>query len=112
MRTLFEIIDAAKIGEATTHQECFYALLVCESLSYFDLESLRQFAFEQPKFRTLESAAEQSFKRWKLALEKSPKDWLGPNNDPTNEECRRRVKMSRRLFEILKTKVINEKSQS
>jgi hypothetical protein len=105
MRTLSEIIDAAKSGEPTMHEECLYALLVCENLSCFDLRSLQRLAFEQPKFQTAENEAEESFKRWKLALEKSPKDWLGPNNDPTNEECRRRVKMARRLFDILKSKV-------
>ena len=99
MRTLFEIVDAAKIGEPTTHEECLYALLAYSGLAHFDSSALRQLAFEPSKFRTPERQAEESFKRWKAALEKSPKDWLGPDNDPANEECRERVRMARRLFD-------------
>lgn len=99
MRTLFDIIEAAKIGEPTTHEECLYALLAYSGLSHFDSSALRQLAFEPSKFRTPEFQAEESFRRWKMALAKSPKDWLGPSNDPANEECRERVRMARRLFD-------------
>lgn len=99
MRTLFEIIEAAKIGEPTTHEECLYALLAYAGLAHFDASALRQLAFEPSKLRTPERQAEESFKRWKMALAKSPKDWLGPSNDPANEECRERVRMARRLFD-------------
>jgi hypothetical protein len=99
MRTLFEIIDAAKVGEPTTHEECLYALLAYSGLCHFDSSALRQLAFEPSKFRTPERQAEESFKRWKAALAKSPKDWLGPDNDPANAECRERVRMARRLFD-------------
>ena len=99
MRTLFEIIEAAKIGEPTTHEECLYALLAYASLAYFDESALRKLAFEPSKFRTPEREAEESHRRWKTALEKSPKDWLGPSNDPANEGCRQRVRMARRIFD-------------
>lgn len=99
MRTLFDIIEAAKIGEPTTHEECLYALLAYSGLAHFDQRALRLLAFEPSKFRTPEREAEESFKRWKMALGKSPKDWLGPSNDPANEECRQRVRMARRLFD-------------
>ncbi len=99
MRTLYDIVEAAKIGEPTTHEECLYALLAYTGLSYFDSSALRQLAFEPSKFRTPQFQAEESHRRWKLALDKSPKDWLGPNNDPANEECRKRVRMARRVFD-------------
>lgn len=108
MRTLFKIIEAAKIGEPTTHEECLYALLAYSGLSHFDSSALRQLAFEPSKFRTPEHQAEESFKRWKMALAKSPKDWLGPSNDPANEECRERVRMARRLFD----KVVADKDDA
>ena len=98
-RTLFDIIEAAKVGEPTTHEECLYALLAYSGLSHFDSSALRQLASEPSKFRTPTYQAEESFKRWKMALGKSPKDWLGPSNDPANEECRQRIKMARRLFD-------------
>lgn len=99
MRTLFEIIEAAKGGDPTTHEECLYALLAYSGLSYFDSSALRKLAHEPSNFRTPQSEAEESHRRWKVALDKSPKEWLGPSNDPANEECRQRVRMARRLFD-------------
>jgi len=99
VRTLFEIIEAAKVGEPTTHDECLYALLAYAGLAYFDSSALRKLAFEPSKFRTPEHEAEESHRRWKAALDKSPKAWLGHSNDPANAECRERVKLARRIFE-------------
>lgn len=101
MRALFEIVEAAKVGEPTTHEECLYALLAYSGLSYFDSSALRDLAFSPSKFRTAEGEAEESFRRWKAALAKSPKDYLGPGNDPANPECQQRVRLARRLFEKL-----------
>lgn len=100
MRTLFEIIEAAKIGDPTTHDECLYALLAYAGLAYFDEAALRRHAFDPPsKFRTPQRDAEESHQRWKMALGKSPKDWLGPNNDPASNECRQRVRLARGVFD-------------
>jgi hypothetical protein len=104
MRTLFDIIEAAKIGEPTTHEECLYALLAYAGLAHFDSSALSQLAFKPSNFQTPEYQAEESFKRWKMALAKSPQEWLGPSNDPANEECRERVRMARRLFNKMVTK--------
>lgn len=101
MRTLFDIINAAKTGEPTTHEECLYALLAYSGLANFDSMALRQLAFKPSQSWTPEYQAEESFRRWKMALAKSPKDWLGPGNDPVNEECRERVMRARRLFEAV-----------
>lgn len=99
MRTLFDIIEAAKIGEPTTHEECLYALLAYSGLAYFDSSAIRQLAFEPSKFRTPAYQAEESFKRWKVALATSPKDWIGPSNDPAYAACREHVRMARRIFD-------------
>lgn len=99
MRTLLEIVDAAKIGEPTTHEECLYALLAYSGLSTFDTSAMRRLAYEPSPFRTPEIQTEESRRRWKMALAKSPREWLGPGNDPANEECRERVKLARRVFD-------------
>jgi hypothetical protein len=99
MRTLFEIVEAAKIGDPTTHEECLYALLAYAGLAHFDSRALAELAHEPSRFRTPMSEAEESFRRWKTALNKSPRDWLGPSNDPANEECRQRVRLARKLFD-------------
>lgn len=99
MRTLFEIVEAAKVGEPTTHEECLYALLAYSGLSHFDHHALVRLAFNPSNFQTPQIQAEESHRRWKLALAKSPKEWLGPNNDPANPECQKRVRLARRLFD-------------
>jgi hypothetical protein len=99
MRTLLEILEAAQVGEPTTHKECLYALLAYHGLACFDSNALHQLAFHPSRFRTPERLADESVMRWKMAVAKSPKDWLGPSYDPANEECRERVKASRRLLE-------------
>jgi len=99
MRTLFEIVEAAKVGEPTTHEECLYALLAYSSLSSFDVSALRQLATEPSQFLTPSHQAKESHRRWRTALEKSPRAWLGPSNDPANEECRRRVRLARAIFD-------------
>ncbi len=108
MRTLFDIIEAAKIGDPTTHDECLYALLAYSSLAHFDEQALRQLAFKPSVFRTLDREAQESFTRWKTALGKSPKEWLGPTNDPANAECRERVRLARRVFDKVMAKTGGE----
>lgn len=99
MRTLFEIVEAAKVGEPTTHEECLYALLAYSSLASFDGLALRELAFDPSTFRTPQQQVEESHRRWRTALQKSPRAWLGPSNDPANEECRRRVRLARAIFD-------------
>ncbi len=99
MRTLFEIVEAAKANQPTTHEECLYALLAYSGLSYFDSSSLQHLAFEPSRFRTPEREAEESHRRWKMALNKSPKDWLGWNNDPKNPDCQRFHEVALKLFD-------------
>lgn len=101
MRSLIEIVEAAKVGEPTTHEECLYALLAYSGLAHFDSHALRQLASERSPFRTPHGEAEESFRRWKTALAKSPREWLGPSNDPANEECRQRVRVARRVFDVV-----------
>ncbi len=110
MRTLGEILDAAKEGAPTTHDECLYALLAYSSLAYFDSSARRQLAFEPSTIRTPERQAEESHRRWKTALEKSPRDWLGRSNDPANEECRARVRLARRLWDKVAAKTARSES--
>lgn len=100
MRTLSEIIDAAKDGSETTHEECLYALLAYSALHYFDNHAISRMA-EKPdsKFFTIEREHEESFRRFKAALGKSPKDYVGWNNDPKNPEHVKFVKMGRKLVD-------------
>ena len=82
MRTLYEIIEAAKDGDKPTHDECYFAMLALDSLSTFTTRELRDAAFNERRGLPLKFRAEEDFKRWKRALNTSPDEWLGPQNHP------------------------------
>lgn len=96
MRTLFEIIESAKSGGRPEYDELRYALCALDSLSTFDRMDTRRPANVGSEIR-----AEESFRRWKTALGKSPKDWLGPENDPDSAEVQERRAMSLKIFQAV-----------
>ena len=98
VRTLFEIIEAAKDGKTISGTEAMLAMLALEALSTFDhmeLERLSEHCKCQPARQTLYTG--ERFRRWKTALNKSPLDWLG-DNVPTNLEYQRRRKIALKLL--------------
>ncbi len=105
MRTLLEIIEAAKDGQMPTHEECYWALLALEALHGFDSRALLEMP-ENAKGMGAEGLAlwlditsSESFNRFKAALNRPPKAWLGPANDPSNPECQRRRELGKRLLD-------------
>lgn len=100
MRTLSEIIESAKEGTMPTHEECYWAMLTYESMLNIDHRQLREVLMtEKPipeSFRKIK--AENSFNMYKNALNKPPKDWMGPNNDPSNPEYQKRRQISIKIF--------------
>jgi hypothetical protein len=105
MRTLYEIIAATRDGERPEYDELRYAVCALESLSTFDGMAFRKLATAerdgQKPFLTRSAVFqyEEHFRRHKTALAKSPKDWVGWNNDPDNPEFLERRKSSIRLFD-------------
>jgi len=81
MRTLNEIIEAAKDGDKPTHDECYFAMLALDALTVFTVRDLRNAAFE-PKRIPPTMLANEDHKRWQRALNKPPDEWLGPHNHP------------------------------
>jgi hypothetical protein len=102
MRTLREIVSAAKGNEPVEVEELLYAVCALSSLSTFDQMDLRRMASDEkdgkPCLRAW-SRFKESFRRWKLALDKSPKEWLGPGNDPASPEYQRRRALANRILE-------------
>ena len=94
MRTLFEIITAAKDGQVPAQDELLYALLALDALLTFDHSFIIELPGKPEHQKHLELWAEESFGRVKRAMDKSPKDWLGWNNDPANPEYQRRRKIA------------------
>jgi hypothetical protein len=86
MRTLMQIIDAAKDGQKPSYDECYWAMLALCSLWNLDRGALFDLADQPHPLRTVESIAERSFNRGKRALATSPQEWLGPDSDPANPD--------------------------
>ena len=98
MRTLLEIINAAKSGEMPTHKECYWAMLALEALQGFDSRALSQLASRPSKIMTPEFQWKESFYRTKRALNKDPKTYIGPNNDPSTEAFQKRRSIALKIL--------------
>jgi len=84
MKTLYEIIAEAKDGGKPEYDELLYGLLALDALAHFDRDFIISLPEKPSRQRHLEMWAEETFKRYKSALEKPPREWLGPNYDPAN----------------------------
>ncbi len=104
-RTLSDILILAKTGNMPTHDECYYAMLAMESLSIFDGIAFRRLASKPSKFLTPMKQYEESFNRWQKALNESPKEWLGTNNDPKLPEVAKRIKYSKKIYDKVSEKI-------
>lgn len=87
LRTLVEIIEAAKDGQMPTHEECYWAMLALESLYGFDRKAIRELATKpESVFNTPKYQYEMSHQRREAASKTAPKEWMGPSFDPANPE--------------------------
>lgn len=93
---MLEIIEAAKDNRETEKEELLYALLALDALGTMDNLALLHMSDRSPQ---VERALERSFERSKAALNKSPKEWVGWNNDPRNPEYQQSRNLS---FKIAK----------
>ena len=110
MRTLNEIIESAKDGNMPSHEECYWAMLCYNSMFNIDHRQLREALLAEklaPEFiRNLK--AETSFKMYKNALNKSPKEFMGPSNDPNNPEYQKFRTMGNKIID----KIINKEGRT
>lgn len=112
MRTLSQIIDAAKGAQPATEEELRYALCAMDSLATFDGMDLMHLGSREKEGKPLGAWMyyEESFNRRKRALAKSPKDWLGFGYDPLNPEYQQRRGTANRIFDAaLSGKLPNQK---
>lgn len=87
MRTLFEIIESVKDGERPYYEELRYALVALDNLAWFDRKDMTKLAVAENVPAVWGLKGNESFKRWKRAMGKDPKKWLGPGYDPDTAEC-------------------------
>ncbi|MEK4882657.1 MULTISPECIES: hypothetical protein [Paenibacillus] len=104
MRTLFEIVEDAKDGKSPENNELLYALLVYCSMFNIEHRQLREELMrDQPQPQFLRDMKLKSmFDMFNTALEKSPKEYLGWNNDPANQDyLRQRVEGKKLVDKIV-----------
>jgi hypothetical protein len=101
MRTLSEISEDAKDGNMPTHEECYWAMLCFNVLLNSDhtklIETLLSDKLSPEFIRKMK--ADNSHNAYRTALNKSPKDYLGPNNDPSNPEYQRFRKIGNKIID-------------
>lgn len=97
MRTLLEIIEAARDGKEIGMEEATYALLALDALWGLERGSLLYICrnMSGPAAASLAGhEMSETLKRARTALNKDPKEWVGWNNDPKNPEYQERRKAS------------------
>ncbi|MEL7941011.1 hypothetical protein [Pseudomonas delhiensis] len=105
MRTLGQIIEAARAGEKPTVDELRYAVCALDILMTFDRNAFFKLAeAEQAGKKAILVYSptwqrDESFNRVKRAMEKSPRDYLGPNFDPDRAEVQQRRRAAAALYE-------------
>lgn len=105
MRTLGQIIEAARAGEKPTVDELRYAVCALDILMTFDRNALFKLAEAEQKGKTPVLVysptwqRDESFNRVKRAMEKPPKEYIGPNYDPDRAEVQQRRRAAAALYE-------------
>lgn len=94
-----------KSGGRPEYDELRYAVCALDALTTFDQLALMKLANGQREGKkpVLVYSAEwqhsESFERMKRALAKTPKDYVGWNNDPDNQEYLDRRKANKKIAE-------------
>ena len=96
MKTLIEIIETCKSGEAATVDEMRMAICAMDGLSTMDRMELTRMADKEPVAMIL---FEKKFYRWKAALNKTPVDYLGLSGNPDDPANQKRRIISKKVFD-------------
>jgi hypothetical protein len=101
MRTLSEIIESAKDNNMPSHEECYWAMLCYESMLNIDHRALREALLNEKPIQEFirKLKAENSFNMYKNALNKPPRDFLGPSNDPSNPGYQRFREIGKKIID-------------
>lgn len=105
MNTLDEIIEAVRNNERPDYDDLIYAICTLVALETFNMMALQKLATTEinNEPRILTGSAEwqyiESYNRRIKAGNKSPKKWVGWNNDPKNPEFRERRRAAIKIME-------------
>jgi hypothetical protein len=98
VRKLIDIVEGAKDGKMPTHDECYWAMLALSHLHYFEVSDIRTLTKSEDSAR-VRMTTEEGFRRRKMAMDKSPKDWVGWSHDPSNPEYQKMRATAFKVFE-------------
>ncbi|MEJ5862037.1 hypothetical protein [Pseudomonas farsensis] len=105
MKTLGEIIEAAKSGERPDYDDLRLAVCAMDALMTFDRQAFWRLAEGEQKGKkpilvwSSVWQRDEQFDRIKRAMATDPKKWLGPNYDPDSPELQERRRMSIAIME-------------
>lgn len=111
MRILADIVEDVKCNKKPDYEELRYALLVYNFMFFMDHKVLGEELSrekETPKF-IRDMRLKNSFDMYHNALNKSPKEYLGWNDDPENPEYQKFHEMGSKLVDKVIQKIENGK---
>ncbi|MFM5094984.1 hypothetical protein ACEUCJ_14950 [Aeromonas rivipollensis] len=109
MRTLGQIIEACRNGERPDVDELRLAVCAMDALMTFDRRAIWTLAEAEEKRggrapllnRSAVFQRDENFNRVRRALDKSPREYLGPNNNPDDPVVRAERQLFKTAYEKL-----------
>ena len=112
MRNLSKIIESCKLNESVDNVELKYATIALTSLVNFSMSTIMRI-YDKSENQFDKMRAENVHNAYSKALNKSPKEWLGWNNDPENPEYQRFHSLGNKLVEkALNRELPNQKKET
>jgi hypothetical protein len=105
MKTLGEIIEAARSGERPDYDDMRLALCAVDMLMTFDRQAIWKLSAAESEGKKpfmVNSAVwqrDENFDRVKRAMSKTPLEYLGPNYNPDSDEVQERRSKSIALMD-------------
>jgi len=109
MRTLVEIIEDCKLNKEPSIDELRYAVIALTSIINMTTSTLME--LYKKDMNVLEKKRlENTYNAYSTVLNKSPKEWLGWNNDPENPAYQKLYSIGSKLLDkALKGELPNQK---
>ena len=81
-----------------SHDECYWVMLALDAMATMDRRVIDRLSGDKATDLVKSMSKETTFLTRKRFLDADPKEWLGPNHDPSNPECQRIRKIAFGLF--------------
>lgn len=111
MKDLLDLIEDCKANKEVDAEDLRYAVIALTTVINMSSNKLMRF-YKQDMKPIDKILLENHFAAWTNALNKSPKDWLGWNNDPKNPEYQRFHAIGTKLADkAMKGELPNQKKE-